>query len=155
MKIYVANLAKYVEGHLVGSWLNLPMDPDDLQKEINNILGSDEEHAIHDYEATFRINEYSNIFHLNQIAELDEPDLDRFAHMVNEGYDWDYAFDHYDDVTYYKGMDIKTVAGEMLTDGFFGEIPESVMDLIDVDRVVGLLEADGYVETDKGTFYCC
>ena len=153
MKIYVANLAKYNEGRLVGNWLTLPMDPDDLQKEINLILGTDEEYAVHDYEAPFPISEYSNPFHLNQIAELDEYALDRFAHLVNEGYDWDYAFDHYDDVVFYEGMDIRKVANDMLDDGCFGSIPDNIMCLIDVDRVVDLLVVDGYVETDKGTFY--
>jgi hypothetical protein len=153
MNIYVANLAKYNEGHLVGKWLALPMDADNMQKEIKLILGTDEEYAIHDYEAPFPISEYSNPFHLNQIAELDESALDRFTYLVNEGYDWDYAFDHYDDVIFYEGMDIKTVANDMLDDGCFGCIPDSIMNLIDVDRVVDLLVVDGYVETDKGTFH--
>lgn len=117
MRIYVANLAKYNEGRLAGKWIDLPVDPADLQDEINSILGTDEEFAIHDYEAPFRIEEYSSPFHVNQIAALDESALDRFAYLVDQGYDWSYALDHYEDVTFYQGSDLKSVAEEMLEGG--------------------------------------
>lgn len=153
MKIYVANLAKYNNGRLIGKWISLPIDSNDLQDEINSILGTDEEFAIHDYEAPFRIKEYSNPFHVNQIAELDESALDRFAYLVDQGYGWSYALDHYQDVTFFQGSDLKSVAEELLEEGCFGEIADSVMPLIDIDRVIYMLDVDGYVETDKGTFY--
>lgn len=153
MRIYVANLAKYNDGRLVGRWIDLPIDPSDLQDEINSILGNDEEYAIHDYEAPFRVEEYSNPFRINQIAELDDVALERFTYLVDQGYEWDYALDHYEDVTFYQGASLRDVADEMLDEGCFGEIPESVRVLIDVDRVVDQLDNNGYQETDKGTFY--
>jgi antirestriction protein len=73
MKIFITNLAKYNEGVLKGEWICLPMDEMKLQSKINNILGSDEEFFISDYEAPIRINEYDNISDLNELAEkLDE-----------------------------------------------------------------------------------
>jgi antirestriction protein len=67
IKIYVANLAKYNEGILKGEWIELPSY--NLENEIAAILGNDEEYAIHDYEAPFQINEYTNVFKLNELAE--------------------------------------------------------------------------------------
>jgi len=70
INIYVANLAKYNEGILKGEWIELPCV--DLDERIAEILGNDEECAIHDYESDvegLRIGEYSNVYKLNELAE--------------------------------------------------------------------------------------
>jgi antirestriction protein len=67
INVYVANLAKYNEGILKGSWIELPCS--NLENKLSAILGNDEEYAIHDYEAPFQIGEYTNIFKLNELAE--------------------------------------------------------------------------------------
>ena len=73
MKIFITNLAKYNEGILKGEWVSLPMNEMKLQTKINNILGSDEEFFISDYEAPIIIGEYDNVSELNEFAEkLDE-----------------------------------------------------------------------------------
>jgi antirestriction protein len=69
MKIFITNLAKYNEGVLRGEWVCLPMDEKKLQSKINNILESDEEFFITDYEAPIKIEEYDNIADLNEFAE--------------------------------------------------------------------------------------
>jgi len=69
MKIFITDLAKYNEGVLKGGWICLPMDEMKLQSKINNILGSDEEFFISDYESPIKINEYDNISDLNEFAE--------------------------------------------------------------------------------------
>ena len=69
MKIFITNLAKYNEGILKGEWISLPMDEMKLQVKINNILGSDEEFFISDYEAPIIISEYDNVSELNEFAE--------------------------------------------------------------------------------------
>lgn len=69
IRVYVANLAKYNEGKLVGEWLTLPVDPDELREQIAKILGADEEYAIHDYEAPFEIHEYQDIYKLNETLQ--------------------------------------------------------------------------------------
>ncbi len=48
--MYIANLAKYNEGKLVGRWVTLPMERHELEQCIRDVLGDDEEYAIHDYE---------------------------------------------------------------------------------------------------------
>ena len=69
MKIFITDLAKYNEGVLKGEWICLPMDEMKLQFKINNILGSDEEFFISDYEAPITIEEYDDIADLNDFAE--------------------------------------------------------------------------------------
>ena len=69
MKIFITNLAKYNEGLIKGEWISLPMDEMKLQSKIKNILKSDEEFFISDYEAPITINEYDNISELNEFAE--------------------------------------------------------------------------------------
>ncbi|MDN4094564.1 antirestriction protein ArdA [Brevibacillus agri] len=39
VKLYVAKLAKYNEGKLVGEWLTLPMSPEKLAEQLRCILG--------------------------------------------------------------------------------------------------------------------
>lgn len=80
IKLYLANLAQYNNGKLIGKWVELPMDEDELQEEISSILGNDEEIAIHDYESPFSIGEYDNITRLNEIAEM----LENVDHYDNE-----------------------------------------------------------------------
>ena len=91
IRIYVANLGKYNEGELVGSWISLPMDEDDIKeilvKELGLTLDSEEafergqrgervyeEWAIHDWESDFlkEVGEWEDIWKLNERAELIE-----------------------------------------------------------------------------------
>ncbi|MGE6227606.1 antirestriction protein ArdA [Paenibacillus chitinolyticus] len=77
IRIYVANLAAYNSGMLVGEWFDLPMDIDDLMDGIAEVCGGRNEHgniryewAIHDYEAPFKVNEHDSVERINDWAEL-------------------------------------------------------------------------------------
>lgn len=152
IRIYVANLAKYNAGVLSGTWIDLPAV--DLWEQVNSILGDDEEYAIHDYEAPFSISECANLDELNNIAEhLDKDyDLERFTYLVGEGHDFDYALQHYEDVTFYQNMNLEEVAEEMVDEGLFGDIADSIKCYIDYSRIARDLSFDGYTETDNGVF---
>ena len=76
MKIYITNLGKYVEGYLIGKWVQLPIDEDDLEKVLEAIGIDDyyEEFFISDYETEIvgvgnSIGEYSSLVELNKLAE--------------------------------------------------------------------------------------
>lgn len=88
LKVYVANLGKYNEGELVGDWISLPVENEELEKFLSEKVGIEldpeaafekgmrgenvcEEWAIHDYESPFfdSIDEYANIYLLNERAE--------------------------------------------------------------------------------------
>ncbi|MDR0461327.1 MAG: antirestriction protein ArdA [Nitrososphaerota archaeon] len=71
LKVYVANLSKYVEGKLVGAWINLPTTNSQIETFLKNQVGLNaryEEMAIHDYESDFTLDEYENIYDLNILA---------------------------------------------------------------------------------------
>ena len=76
MKIYITNLGKYVEGYLIGKWVQLPVDEEALQKVLEAIGIDDyyEEIFISDYETEIvgvgnSIGEYSSLVELNKLAE--------------------------------------------------------------------------------------
>ena len=83
MRVYITDLEAYNNGHLVGSWYQLPMNEDLLAESIENELqrGKEicesehfhEEYFITDYECEYmEIGEYSNLNKLNEIAEAME-----------------------------------------------------------------------------------
>ena len=154
IKIYVASLAKYNEGRLVGRWIDLPAY--DLWEQVEEMLSGDEEWAIHDYEAPFSISEYENLDELNEAAELDEGyDLPRLAFLVEQGYNLDYALEHYEDVSFYSGMSLEEVAEELVNDGLFGTIPDIILMYFDFEKLASDLRIDGYYEFDDGVFHYC
>lgn len=158
IRVYLTNLAKYNEGRLVGKWIDLPLDTEELKKEVQAVLGSDEEYFITDYEAPFSVHEYENLRELNDFAEkldeLTESDQKKILYLIeNIGCEKDYALDHYEDVTFYSGMSLLEVAEELVDDGIFGDIPESIQGYIDYNKIAKDLEMDGYHETEDGTFH--
>lgn len=103
IKVYISNLGAYNRGCLVGKWLTLPMDAEELQAEIEDILNGkeaqtsrhqddinikDDEIAIHDYEAPFEIGEYENVFEINRLAEdfseIDDDEIEDYIDAIAE-----------------------------------------------------------------------
>ena len=114
LNLYIANLGKYNEGELVGDWISLPFEEEELQElfvkigvgimvdgeykhgKIESVGGHEyvyEEYAIHDYECDIEgleIKEYSSIERLNEIAkaldEIDDWDLKCFEALMEMDY---------------------------------------------------------------------
>ena len=88
INVFVSNLAKYNDGELTGQWTTLPVD--DVNKDILDKLdlGGDSKHGYHDewfisdYEAPFKIDEYDNLYALNELAEALE-DYDTIEDVYN------------------------------------------------------------------------
>ena len=76
IKAYICNLGKYVEGTLVGEWVELPVLPEELDEALKRI-GIDEKYEeffITDSESDIEglsrvIGECSSIYELNELAE--------------------------------------------------------------------------------------
>lgn len=164
LKIYIANLGKYNEGELVGKWVELPCENlAEVLKEIEVADGTRyEEYAIHDYESDIdglQIGEYDNIFDLNEIAEkLNElSDYDKKwleAYFEASGEDLLTALDQFeDDSTFYQDMTLEDVAEELVSDGCFGDIPDSIVNYIDYAAIARDLSFDSYYETKQGVIY--
>lgn len=111
--VYVANLGKYNEGELVGSWVSLPVAPEELDRILAERVGLEldperafergmageevyEEYAIHDYENDglllalgYKPDEHDDLRALNDMvalaAEADERDLEAVSLAMEYG----------------------------------------------------------------------
>lgn len=68
LKVYVANLGRYNEGELVGSWFTPPIDEEEMAERIG-LNENYEEYAIHDFELPFDVDEYTPISEINRLCE--------------------------------------------------------------------------------------
>ena len=133
IRLYFANLQKYHEGFLDGKWYDLEdyTDIDGLMRDVaidvlHQNLNEDgepffeygisqEEWAIHDYEAPFKVTEYESISSIEAMIAfclLDEDEQDKASYLYDNGH-WgtlQESIDHTDDVIFYKGMTLEDVA---------------------------------------------
>ena len=84
LKIYLTNLGKFNAGILIGEWIKLPVDEDELESAMKRIGIRDgyEEYFITDYEcsiANLQIEEYASVREVNELAT-----------RLDELNDWDY-----------------------------------------------------------------
>jgi len=131
MKIYLTDLKAYNSGHLVGEWINLPIEEIELKDKIEAILikGSyicgynetHEEYFITDWECEFfDIKEYDNPYELNKkafkIEELDSEDKSKMGFLLdnNLASNLDDAIEKYQNVIIYKTTTMKEVAKEYI-----------------------------------------
>ena len=159
MRVYITDLEAYNNGHLVGSWYQLPMNEDLLAESIENVLQEGrnicgDTHFITDYECEYmeEINEYSNLNKLNDISEkmenLSSYDMKKFKALMSEGYDFDYSFNNYEDVEIYEETNMNELAEQFVEDGLFGEIPKALINYIDYDAIARNLSMD-YTEVEN------
>lgn len=157
-RIYLTNLAKYNEGRLVGKWVDLPLTDEDLTSRLHEVLGNDEEYFITDYESPIKIAEYEDLVELNnfvsQLEELDECDQQKTLYLIEVmGYSRQEALERYDDVIFYPDMTLEDVASELVEEGLFGSLSDTIKGYIDYEKLARDLSVDGYHETEDGTFW--
>ena len=158
IRVYLTNLGAYNSGKLIGQWLNLPMSEEDLEKAVKEVLGNNEEYFITDYEAPFTIGEYDNLTELNEFAEefedLRDEEKDAIAYLLEYGGydDKQTALDNRDEVIIYYDTNLADVAEQLVDDGIFGEIPESIQNYIDYEKIANDLLHDGYTEIDGNVY---
>ena len=165
INIYVASLADYNAGRLVGEWINLNNKTyDEVMQEIKEMLKKSEEEiaeewAIHDYESPFHIDEYENIRELMDIVEAydncdtDNDAKDAAAKIFDKG-DLEKVYNNFYD--YYQGQygSLEDYAEEIAIEcGYLdnkGSNP--LFNYIDWGRFARDLEFDGYDEVDGHIF---
>lgn len=108
MKVYLTNLGKYNEGELVGKWVELPIDEDELEEHLESIGVAPET----EYEEFFitdvdneegypiKVEEYSNILEISEaveaLEELNDTELEIVTLLVDsKGMDIYEAIDDY------------------------------------------------------------
>lgn len=158
LNIYVANLAEYNNGNLVGSWISLPIEKSDF-KDFLKTIGNPEEYAIHDFDNNLgldglEIGEYESIDKLNALAErlenIDPCDADVINALYEALEDFESALECFEseDYTYYANMTMEEVAQEYIEECY--DIPEGLENYIDYKALARDMRYDDYYETDYG-----
>ena len=106
ISIFLTNLGKYNEGHLIGEWLALPASDEEISAVLERIGINEqyEEYFITDYESEvsgLTVGEYDNIEELNELAEVLEDNAETAEALIYWGYDSAEEISaHLDDVCY-------------------------------------------------------
>lgn len=163
IRIYIANLAAYNAGYLRGEWLDLPATDEEIAETLERIGCGEHgaEYAIHDFESEYglKADEYDNIFELNEqisgINELDDDDFNMFmAYLEAVSSDINEALNALDRCTLYTYCDsLEDLVLELIKDGCYGDIPDSIINYLDTEAMARDLSFDGYAETTYGVLY--
>lgn len=170
IKIYLTNLGKYNEGYLIGEWIELPIDDEELA-QVKQRIGINqryEEWFITDYETEIpiKINEYDSVKELNDLAHrleaYQDMELEEIEAYVEAGMgDTIDAMNAIDNgsVTYYSNKSIKELAQELADEHILSltkdnSIFEFVSRYFDYEAYERDLAYD-YTETSKGVIYTC
>ena len=161
INIYVANLAEYTKGKLVGSWVSLPIEENDW-KDFLKTIGNPEEIAIHDYENnsgfdSLEIEYYSSISYLNKLArKLEEIKKKGLINEFNALYealeeDFEDAVEYLETNRYlfYSGVTMEEVAKNYIENNC--TIPKYVENYIDYKAFANDMHFEiFYTKTDYG-----
>ena len=162
LRIYLTNLGKYNEGELVGEWVELPATEEELEAVIERIGINEEyeEYFITDYESDgpgVSVGEYDNLDDLNdmaeQLADLDDYDLEIIGAFLSEGYDLEEALDRKDDVMVFSDChDMTDVAYAYIEEtGMLDSVPDNIARYFDYEAFGRDMSFDGqFVFTDNG-----
>lgn len=170
MEIYITDLAAYNNGHLIGEWVALPMDADDLKAKINEILATGaevygenehEEIFITDYECDFMtIGEYSNPFELNEMAEqaenLSDYELKAVKFLLNNYLvkDFNEALEKYEDVIIHEDATMEDIAYAFVNECYgIDSLPAIIANNIDYEKIGREMEMDGSYYEQDGDIY--
>lgn len=170
MEIYITDLAAYNNGYLIGDWVVLPMDEDDLKTKITEILATgaeacgDVEHEeifITDYECDFmEISEYANPFQLNEISEqaetLSNYEL-RAVKFLLYNYlvkDFNEALEKYEDVIIHEDATMEDLAYDFVNEFYsLDSLPSIIANNIDYEAIGREMEMDGRYYKEDGDIY--
>ena len=166
MEIYITDLAAYNNGHLIGEWVSLPMDEDDLNFKVEEILSlgaevcGDIEHEevfFTDYECDYmEIGEYDNIYHLNEIAVKMERMNEHFKKMTkfllsnNLVRNLNEAIEEAENVIIHENSTMEDIAYEYVNECYdLGSLPSIISSNIDYKSIAYDMETEGrYFEVD-------
>ncbi len=119
VKVYIANLGKYNEGVLQGSWFSLPVDYDFVAEKIG-LNAEYEEYAIHDFESPIDIPEYISIDELNnmynKLCEVEEHGIEEFdmKEVISEMGGLDELYNNLDSIVNHGCTSFETYAYDLL-----------------------------------------
>ena len=167
ISVFLNTWANYNEnGAEGGFWVNLPCDLEEVLEKLAKSTGEEVDEMevfINDYDTDLdglEIGEHTDLETLNETAEelesLDEYDLEKLQAILEaDGGSLENALENMDDYIFYNGQSLEDVASEMVEDGVFGDIPDSIINYIDISAIARALDYDGYTETENGVIYRC
>lgn len=133
VKVFLTNLGKYNEGALVGKWVKMPINEDDLKEALEDI-GINEEYEeffITDYEAPFKIGEYDNLDEINDKAKQYESlCLEYDSEAIDALLDEYYTLDELENLEFYIHYNVDSMSDIAY---------EYVHECYDVDNMMGNL----------------
>lgn len=165
LKVFLANLSAYNRGDLIGEWVTLPVDEDELKETIDHVLAqgepNDEEYFITDYESDFfgRIGEYDNIDELNEMSERIQDAVEYHGKeaviaIIRDMYTLPEAVDVLNSSDFsvlYDVYDVYDLGIVYVQDGFFGDVPEHVERYFDYEALGRDLTYEGWtIHSDLG-----
>lgn len=151
IRIYIADLAAYNDGELVGAWID-PLNDAEVDEAIARFSHNGQsDWAIHDFEAPFRIDEHDDVREVADWARTLEEALETYPPEVIEAVfdvlDRDDGLNALkeDAVIVYEDCDTMTdVAHAEIEDmGLMRELPELVQSYFDFDAFGRDLAIDG------------
>lgn len=143
-RIYVASLADYNAGELLGTWMDADQEPEALHAEIQAMLAQSteevaEEWAIHDYEGfgPYRVHEYETMDVVSAVAKGIAEHGPAFAAYVDWAGTGEEALRAFGDCYLGQWPSLDAYARELAED--FGwearlrELPEDMQQYVDID----------------------
>ena len=163
LSVFITNLGKYNEGELVGKWIDLPMDKEEIKKAFDDIGINEryEEYFITDYESDYgiEIGEYENVYALSEkLEELENEDADKVKAMFESGWysDIDEVIENVGYVDFIKGWTGEDYEEDLVAN-CYPEIESLTNSWIDsyitIDYEEMARDDDSMVETTEGVLY--
>lgn len=134
LNIFLTDLVAYNNGYLVGEWLILPLEQEELKANIKEILAKGEEVCgdkfheewfITDWEwediSIFPVEEYENIYALNEKIKLIEESIEPYQYkivkvLLDKGFvdTLENAIEKIDDVIVYENSSMTDIAEQYI-----------------------------------------
>jgi len=174
MRVYITDLSAYNQGFLIGEWIELGIDEDELNRSIKRILkmgeeackdGSvHEEYFLTDWESEefFQVGEYTNVYELNkEVARfnklVDDSQKRCVSFLIEQNIvsNLDEALEKYEDVQIYEDISFLDLAYQIVEEQYnLDELPQFVSNYFDYDALSRDLELEGfYTEINGDIFY--
>lgn len=162
IRIWLGSLEAYNAGHLIGRWIALPCDDDELCKAYDIVTHNGaHDYFIADYESpVHKVNEYDSPFTLNDLADqLDDIDEDHYEvirWLVRDvGDDLEGAIENYENVNVFAS---KQKAIEDRFELMFADVSEDlryrISQITDWDNIWATMQTDStlYEASDGRVF---
>lgn len=151
-----------------GRWLTLPMEPEELNKELAALAAamgdSDPEWCVHDIDGATdaaiaignEFNDYSTPQEINaallELADLYEYEQLAVLAALEAGcyYYMSEAIENADTIVFHEGATLEEFADELMD---AHNVPEEIRQYFDYDAYQRNLEFDGYTEVSNGVVY--